>query len=734
MKIGFPSRTALALVALAVLAALLGTARPARAAAGDSVLYNYDAASPVAQANAPLRIVLVGFKKGQLDESALLSMVPQSQRPGVLIPYSEDTGDLSDQCGVFFGANTLLDHGRCYYESGKPYLVPLEYHWKPQIVYAPDAFTTALFQQMMASSTTGDFHGTTYRPYLEAYNTSHGIYRGATNQVPAGAPVRFFDAEKTETWLAQNSMSYLGFDLGPKGGTGIGPGKTPGYTIFILNTWDSAQAKTILAPQHQYHTLLVNRIDPDTNGFAGIDWGRVWGGNYREVFLDLGAAPNPYESQTWGNRRRDPLGSDAFDPPLWEYQNGAPRITGTGDFNDPYSPNPTLTWNQDWLHYNLARFVVEATSYRFLPSYLYEPRPSVGRYYLANNIWRDYYSTAPWATDLTKLFNQNLVLQGLSTLVPYFTFTGDTQYEYLNDPLDPDQAMLQKAKQDGDDVAGVPFTAMHTQDAMDYLDANASRFERGGDCYTTVPDLEAVVEKHYAWDLPLIVGGVATNNDGRPWGFLASVNDVFKTAQADEDQEGPLHFVHPDILGGGLTYTSIHELSHFFGLAHPHDTIGAAVVDTDFDGKTDKTEYWDGFSWTFDSTAAPTTYAFDQLSYSILDQETIARGHLAYYLKWTREALKAGGDAFAAQGLTTVGQLSATAQRRRQKAIDALAKAQSLFAGYDFVNATFAAQKAWIAAAGYLDLALNLPPGTTEIEHGTRVSGAAACPSASPTN
>jgi hypothetical protein len=533
-----------------------------------------------------------------------------------------------------------------------------------------------------------------------------------------------------ETWLAQNARNYFGFDLGPKGGSNLGPGRQPGYTIFILNTWDSPEAQAILKPQHEYHTLLINRTDPDTHDFAGIDWGRVWGGNYREVFLDLGAAPNPYESQTWGNRRRDPMGSDAFDPPLWEYENGAPRINGTGDFNDPYSPNPTFTWDSTWLNYNLQRFVVEAASYRFLHSYLYEPRPSVGRYYLSSNIWRDSYSTAPWATDLTKLFDQAVVLHGLSTLVPYFTFIGDTQYENLA-TLDADQANLQAAKQAGDDVAGVPFTAMHTQTSMDYLDANKAKFERGGGCYTTIPDLEVVVEKHYAWDLPLIVGGVATNNDGRPWGFLASVNDVFKTAQSDEDQ-GPLHFLHPDILGGGLSYTSIHELSHFLGLAHPHDTIGEAVVTTS-DG-TKKAEYWDGFNWTFDSTAAPTTYAFDQLSYSILDQETIARGHLAYYLKWTREALARGGDAFVAQGLTLTSQLSATAQRRRQKALDNMAKAQKAFAGFDFVNATFAAQTAWVAAAGYQDVALGLAPGTTEANHGTAVVDPSACPSASPTN
>ena len=110
-----PSATVL-IAMLAALAALLATATPARAA-GPTVAYSFDPAAPVAQANAPLRIVLVGFKKGQIDESALLSQIPQSQRPGVLIPYGEDTQDSGDQCGVFFGANTLLDHGRCYYDT-----------------------------------------------------------------------------------------------------------------------------------------------------------------------------------------------------------------------------------------------------------------------------------------------------------------------------------------------------------------------------------------------------------------------------------------------------------------------------------------------------------------------------------------------------------------------------------------------------------------------------------------
>ena len=77
-------------------------------------------------------------------------------------------------------------------------------------------------------------------------------------------------------------------------------------------------------------------------------------------------------------------------------------------------------------------------------------RPSVGRYFLSSNIWHDSYADQPFLSDLARLYNQEAVLSGLRTLVPYFTFTGDTEYQYLQ-TLDADQAMLQQAKQTGGD-------------------------------------------------------------------------------------------------------------------------------------------------------------------------------------------------------------------------------------------------------------------------------------------
>ncbi|HEY3206359.1 MAG TPA: PPC domain-containing protein, partial [Gaiellaceae bacterium] len=278
-----------------------------------SVLWSYDKGAAQVSAEAPLRVVMVGFKPGEVDEAAVLGQIPTSQRPGVLIPRADSgAGSCDNENPWVLGASTLLNHGRCYYEGTKPFLVPSEYRWKPKLIYAPDSFADGLFAAMRANSTTGEFTGSAYRPYLEKYNAERGVYRGVDRQVLPGTPVRFVDAEATEEWLAQNSMAALGFDLGPRGGTTIGPGKVPGYTIFVLNTWDSPQALARLAPQHEYHVFRINRIDPDTHEFAGIDWARVWGGKHREVILDLGAAPNPYESETWGNRGRTVFGSAGF--------------------------------------------------------------------------------------------------------------------------------------------------------------------------------------------------------------------------------------------------------------------------------------------------------------------------------------------------------------------------------------------------------------------------------------
>jgi hypothetical protein len=684
-----------------------------------SVLHEVDPAAAQATVEVPLRVVAVGFAPGELDEAKVLGEIPNTQRPGVLIPRGQTSS--GDQFPLF-GVETLVNHGRNYYNSSKPFLVPYEYRWKPQLIYASREFTSGLFNAMKMNSTTGDFAKSGNRNFLEGYNATRGVYRGTGAVVAPNAPVRFVDGEKVEDWIAANSKALLGWDDPARG---KGPGRNPGYTVYLLNTWDSAEARAILNPDREYHVWKVNRFDPDTGEFDGIDWARNWGGRYRFMLVDTGAAPNPYEAETWANRNRSVYGSANYDPPLWEYRAKAPRpvtLVNT-DESVEQAVTPGATWDANQLNLMLGRTVGQAASFRFLHSYLYEPHPATGQYWFSDNVWHDAKAELPWASDLSKLYDQDVVLSGLRTLTPYLTFAGDVRFAYLAEGgavNDADQAMLDQAKRDGDDVAGAPGVSMHTNTAMDHIDAHP-HLHRGSSCYTTVPAINVVAEKHYAWALP-IAAGIATNRNGVPWGYLGSVNDVFKSPQSDRDQS--MAFAHPQVSSGAFTYTSIHEASHFLGLAHPHDSIGAT---RNADGSP---RYYDGFTWAFNSTAAPTTYSHTELVYSILDQENIARGHTAYYLKWADEALSQGGEAYASRGITQVSQLPSRAARLRNEALAAEAKAETLFAKFDFVNATFAAQKAWRAAAAYRDLALGLAPGTTELQKGTKKEGAEACPSA----
>jgi hypothetical protein len=66
----------------------------------------------------------------------------------------------------------------------------------------------------------------------------------------------------------------------------------------------------------------------------------------------------------------------------------------------------------------------------------------------------------------------------------------------------------------------------------------------------------------------------------------------------------------------------------------------------------------------------------------------------------------------------------------RSEALNMAAKAEAAFGKWDFVSAVFASPAAYRAAAAYRDLARGLPPGTTELERGTKKTGAEACPSA----
>jgi len=49
-------------------------------------------------------------------------------------------------------------------------------------------------------------------------------------------------------------------------------------------------------------------------------------------------------------------------------------------------PPGVPTWDMNQLNFMLGRSVNQATSFRFLHSYLYEPWPATGQYWLSDNV------------------------------------------------------------------------------------------------------------------------------------------------------------------------------------------------------------------------------------------------------------------------------------------------------------------------------------------------------------
>ena len=267
----------------------------------------------------PLRVVMVGFSPGEVDTAKLLSRIPNSQRPGV--PDRAETA-----------AARTARAARKRHADQPGARVLQRFHALPGAVRVPVEAAGDLRPERLHERPLRRHGGQLHHGQLRgrrpspssSSNAERGVYRGTGNQVAPDAPVRFVDGERTELDCRElQAPPRLRLRRARQG-----PGANPGYTVFVLNTWDSAEARGIIKPQHEYHVFRAARIDPDTGQFDGVDWARVWGGRYRFMMVDLGAAPNAYESETWGNRNRSGVGLGALRPPaLGVPRRGAPPVT-----------------------------------------------------------------------------------------------------------------------------------------------------------------------------------------------------------------------------------------------------------------------------------------------------------------------------------------------------------------------------------------------------------------------
>ena len=253
-------------------------------------------------------------------------------------------------------------------------------------------------------------------------------------------------------------------------------GVNKGSSVLFFDTFSPSYAKDYFRPD-AYHVWGTDKVidgkiipkdvahggswritDPDVtctnptrvsgcSNWAGVDFGRTWGGRYRWHFFDLGAAPNTYEDVTWANYGA--VSSAAYpqgDPPVWQYDADPEwnqdqcQVTGqtayTGDTPCRMIPR-------------LARDVAYDLFFRSTPGYLYRPIPRGDVYWLATTNFTDFYSRpqwdpktgAPfpvgspygtWWSDLSKLYQVDDVnasshddtLRWLSSATPYTRWVG----------------------------------------------------------------------------------------------------------------------------------------------------------------------------------------------------------------------------------------------------------------------------------------------------------------------
>ena len=246
-------------------------------------------------------------------------------------------------------------------------------------------------------------------------------------------------------------------------------GLNKGSSFFFMDTFTPSFASEYFRPG-AYHTYGTDRVingsivdrpieqggswritDPDTGAWDGVDYARTWGGRYRFHYIDLGAAPNNYESLSWlGTERQMSSDYPLGDPPVWHYTadprwNQAPGSVACTDLTPQNTANDNTFNTPCRLMPRIGRSVAYGLFFRSTAGYLYRPIPRADVNWLATSTWTDFYSrpqrvggqltNAPWYgtwwtnTDTLYKINQagnnsDDVLRWLSSAVPYTRWVG----------------------------------------------------------------------------------------------------------------------------------------------------------------------------------------------------------------------------------------------------------------------------------------------------------------------
>ena len=448
----------------------------------------------------PLNVVFIGRKPTAAEVADLKAWTPDTYKPTVATKSSA-SGELT-QVGAGL-LNWNKDH-----VDGDPYFEGITYRYKINVLTASDDYAKALFDVAKnATAKDQSYHGGAARTANQVrYDASFGNHRvlakggDASWKVTDPSKTDLVDAYAVEDWIfssrydakwecaftnaetgACTNPSVINPDKGAyhdpyydKNGLNLDrmpQGPNQGSSFLFLDTFTPAYAKDYFRP-NAYHTYGTDKVingtivpkavedggswritDPDTGDWDGVDYARTWGGRYRFHFVDLGAAPNDYESATWAGKNLG-MSSDYphGDPPVWQYASD-PLWRQSGD---TCATDGTPIAGMD-LPYNnttpcrmmprLARDVAYGLFFRSTAGYLYRPIPRGDTYWLAVSNWTDFYSrpqwvqgqltNAPWYgtwwTNMDKLYKigdvtggtrQDDTLRWLSSATPYARWVG----------------------------------------------------------------------------------------------------------------------------------------------------------------------------------------------------------------------------------------------------------------------------------------------------------------------
>ncbi|HVL88920.1 MAG TPA: hypothetical protein VM841_01665 [Actinomycetota bacterium] len=646
----------------------------------------------------PINVVFVGFDDAevQANKQRVLDQMPEAFRPVIRIGGSRTGGDGLVQREGGPQARRLSGLSGSQIE-----IEPIEYRYKPRIVTASEDYSKKFFAAAKAATQEGDYQLPYDREFIERYNARAAALRGI-NQVSPNSPIDFVDGISLEDWVAKNPPAAdISFDLSKP---------ASGYTYFVVDSYRPAYAGEFfnLSRYHNFRVMNETTLDPDSGTQNGFDWGRVWGGRYRFLMLDTGAAPNAWEAAHYPTTKIFRVSgngdSSITDPPVWHYNTAT-----IGDFYDKVGEDVQFAL---WM--------------RFTRGYLYRPK-AYEKFILAGNTWHDADAYVPWPSKLEDLYKDQLILKNYAELIPYAEWKGFSNFKYLSKG-DPEQDAIDDGKRRSINGAPVPF-AVSTDPVMSLINRNRDTYAPLEVGAFTVPVLNVVFQSLHTFSLPAIVGGIAAGEDGEPWGQIQNVNDRTKTPTATttvKDSSGTERApLGPDVResllntvpGGvdnvarfGFTSTAFHEAGHFFGLSHTHDAVAYdPAIDSD---ASSPTGYYDTIDWMYTTTASPMGYGWQYNKFEVLDKDNIWIGHT---LEWLKEAQEAIADSYAAFDVRRRTKLTAAVDWRARTAesyMNASVKALKEGRYLDAVTAAKSAMRwgywtlnmaAWTVVPGYRD-------------------------------